>query len=101
MIEDIGPVEWLSLINHAELVLTNSFHGSVFSLLLHTPFRVAISNNRGSRIVSLLKDVDLECLLLTEKTDNLCIPEIDFDKSDLRINYMSDFGKKYLNKILS
>lgn len=101
MIEDIGPIEWLSLINHAELVLTNSFHGSVFSLLLHTPFRVAISNNRGSRIVSLLKDVDLECLLLTEKTDNQCIPEIDFDKSDLRIKNMSDFGKNYLNKILS
>lgn len=101
MIDNVGPIEWLSLINHAELVLTNSFHGSVFSLFLHTPFRVAISNNRGSRIVSLLKDVDLECLLLTEKTDNQCIPEIDFDKSDLRIKNMSDFGKNYLNKILS
>ena len=101
MIENVGPVEWLSLINNAEFVLTNSFHGCVFSLLLHTPFRVAISNNRGSRIISLLKDVGLEYLLLTEKNNNPDIPEIDFEKSDSNIKHMSDFGKNYLNKILS
>ena len=101
MIDNVGPLEWLSLINNAELVLTNSFHGSVFSILMHTPFRVAISNNRGSRILSLLKDVGLECLLLTENITNLDIPKIDFNKSDLHVKCISDFGKKYLNKILS
>lgn len=101
LIDNIGPLEWLSLIDNAELVLTNSFHGCVFSILLHTPFRVAISNNRGSRIASLLKDVGLERLLLTDDMKSPDIPKIDFDESDLHVKCMSDSGKDYLYKILS
>ena len=33
-----GVEEWLGMINGAEMVVTNSFHGSVFSLLFERPF---------------------------------------------------------------
>lgn len=34
----IGPAEFLWLIRHAKIVCTDSFHGSVFSLIFHRPF---------------------------------------------------------------
>lgn len=34
----VGPAEFLYLIHHAELILTNSFHASVFAILFHKRF---------------------------------------------------------------
>lgn len=36
----VNPSEWVDYINDAELFLTDSFHGVVFSLILQTPFAV-------------------------------------------------------------
>lgn len=34
----IGPAEFIWLVQHAALVCTDSFHGTIFSLLFHKPF---------------------------------------------------------------
>lgn len=53
--------EWLGLIAQCDMVLTDSFHGTVFSLLLHKPFRVWGNEGRGlSRIDSLLHSVGID-----------------------------------------
>ena len=39
-IEDAGPVEFINLIQNAEYICTDSFHGSVFSVLLKKKFVV-------------------------------------------------------------
>lgn len=35
---EAGPAEWIDLIDNAQLVCTDSFHGTVFSSILETPF---------------------------------------------------------------
>lgn len=35
-----GPAEFLSLIKNAEVVITDSFHATVFSMIYHKPFYV-------------------------------------------------------------
>ena len=37
-IDNMGPCEWLWLIDNADIVLTNSYHATILSLVLHTPF---------------------------------------------------------------
>ena len=61
---DGGPWEFLSMIDNAECVLTDSFHTMVFSLLLHRDFYVfdrqyVHKQSQASRISDLLKAVDL------------------------------------------
>ena len=57
---DIGPREWINLIKNAEYVCTDSFHGTVFSLLFNKAFfdfrryNSKNKNNTNSRIDSLL-----------------------------------------------
>lgn len=35
-----GPETFVSLIKHAQCVISNSFHGTVFAIIYHVPFRV-------------------------------------------------------------
>lgn len=58
---DVGPSEFLSLVKYAEHVYTDSFHGTVFSILFHKQFTVferahkAGKVSMSSRITDLLK----------------------------------------------
>lgn len=53
--KDIGPGEFLTLYRRADAVLTNSFHGTAFSLLYGKPF-VTFGNGRyNSRMETLLE----------------------------------------------
>ena len=56
---DAGPLEFLTLIRDAKLVVVSSFHGTVFSILLNTPF-FAIKGMQDARIRTLLETVGLE-----------------------------------------
>ena len=67
----VPPVEdWLCGMAEAEMVVTDSFHGCVFSILFHKPF-IAIGNpGRGlTRMESLLRQFHLEDHLLTHAPD--------------------------------
>ena len=61
----IAPEEWLWLIDHARFTYTDSFHGTVFSILFRTPFVVTERVDAGcaskmtSRIDTLLAKFDL------------------------------------------
>ena len=58
MIFDAGPSEFLTYIRDAELVLTNSFHGTVFSVLFQKLFYSVYKEN--GRITNLLTFLNLE-----------------------------------------
>lgn len=59
-----GPAEFLWLFDHADLILTDSFHACVFSFLFDKPFVVYDRNwaevNMNSRLETLLKKFHLE-----------------------------------------
>ena len=55
---NVGPGEFLSLIRGAEFILTDSFHGTAFSIIYHKPFytfsRNGVKECMDTRVVSLL-----------------------------------------------
>ena len=55
--------EWIDLIANAEIIVTNSFHGTVFSLIYNKPFITVLLNNgferMNTRVVELLKNTGL------------------------------------------
>lgn len=59
-----GPSEFIDYINSANVFLTDSFHGVVFSILMETPFivykRISKSASMYSRIETLLDMFDLK-----------------------------------------
>lgn len=68
-----GPKEFVGLIQNAALVCTDSFHATVFSVLMKTPVCVFLresyqgGNSMNSRVNSLLKMLQLEHLIVTSE----------------------------------
>ena len=85
------PVEqWLRGFHDAELVVTDSFHACVFSILFQKPFFVAGNQKRGlSRFTSLLDLFDLADRLISTaaKTDSL-ETEIPWNCIDTTLNIL-------------
>ena len=86
---DVGPCEFLSMIKNAEFIVTNSFHGTAFSVTYEKPFVSIVSNNKPDlRMESLLKQLGLE--------DNLTGVD-DFDvKKILNTDFENVADKKRL-----
>ncbi len=97
---DIGPEEFVNLIRNAAYVCTDSFHGSVFSILYHRPF-VTFNrfedhdkNSRNSRIDTLLAQTGLEnrrfCgRLLEQISEPIDTVSVDQKLQELRIRSLS------------
>lgn len=70
-ISDTRTVEsWLNMVENSEFVITDSFHGMCFAIILHKPFIVIADDNiqRGySRIFELLNRIGLERHIISEE----------------------------------
>ncbi|MCD8177825.1 MAG: polysaccharide pyruvyl transferase family protein [Tannerellaceae bacterium] len=56
----IGPMDFISYVYHADIIVTNSFHATAFSILFHKRFYVETVVKRRERIINLLKVSGLE-----------------------------------------
>lgn len=106
---DVGPAEFVYLIRNAEYVCTDSFHGTVFSILNHKQFvtfnRFADGsrNSRNSRIESLLSQTDLGKRRMTRKEQSivdLVSAELDYECVDTKLNQMRNRSVEYLSSAL-
>lgn len=82
------PIEqWLRGFYDAEYMVTDSFHGCVFSILFNKPF-IAIGNEeRGmSRFKSLLETFGLTDRLITNQTEISTLCDIDWQKINLQLD---------------
>lgn len=97
------PNEWLWLIDNAEFVITASFHGIIFSILMNTPFiYIPLQNVKAgmnNRIILFLKKVGLENRICyaEEQIKQILATEINWNKVNTIINEMRETGKSFLN----
>ncbi|TFV84145.1 polysaccharide pyruvyl transferase family protein [Microbacterium sp. dk485] len=58
--------EWVSLFRHSEYVITDSFHGTAFSLIFNVPFSVVLPGTYGDRLRSVLEVAGLADRLVSD-----------------------------------
>ena len=98
--------EWISGIKNASLVLTNSFHGVVFSIIFHRPFIVVLSNedssNMNDRFYTLLTNLKLKDRIINsfnqKSIDNLLEETIDWSFVDIEIKKMREQSDLFFNQ---
>lgn len=82
---DLAPISFISYFKESAFVVTSSFHGTVFSVILKKP--VYVVGRLGGRSASLLAKLNLSDRILEEVTD-LLDKGIDYEKMDLLLeNY--------------
>lgn len=98
-----NPSEWVDFINSADLFLTDSFHGVVFSHVLKTPFVVYErigGKSMGSRITTILKKFNMEHRYELSK-NSLDLFDVDFSNVDFIIEEEKEKVVKFLKKVLN
>ena len=93
----IGIKAWLSAIAGAEFMLTDSFHGCVFSIIFNKPFFVLVNASRGaSRFSSLLDSFGLEDRALQDPKDARFNATIDWDGVNEALRRKREDSMKFL-----
>lgn len=97
--------KWIEYIGGANLVITDSFHGVVFSLLYKRNFIVfAVNNGKNSRLLDLLKMVGLEKRYFTSlealKSTDIYKHNIDYSKIIPLIEYQRSQSLDFLKQNL-
>lgn len=96
---DFAPNDFLSYIYNAEIILTNSFHCTVFSIIFHKKFIVVPHKKSNTRISDLLLKLKLEEHFYNGTIDSL-YKNIDWKKVDDRIKKYRADSITYLKKII-
>lgn len=98
-----GPIEFLNLIKNADLVVSSSFHGTVFSILFNKPF-FALNGKNDFRISTLLKKSGLEDRAILEDDDISklvnCAYNVNFKQANDNIDKERKKSKIYLENAL-
>lgn len=107
---DIGPKEFLNLIKNAEYICTDSFHGTVFSILFHKQFLTFFrytdksSISKNSRITSLLSSLAITNRNYNYKAENIVQQmdnEINYGEVDEKLSELVERSKLFLDKALN
>lgn len=105
---NVDPVDFLNYIKNADIVCTDSFHGTVFSLIFNCKvavferFNKASRESTNSRIYSLLKQLNLESQLITEETsvEGFLQNEIPYNTVEKRLQSLRADSFAYLDAVL-
>jgi len=96
--------DWLKSFYDADCVITDSFHGMVFSIIFNKPFFVFVNKQRGAtRFYSLLRQLNLQNRIL----DHGALPvdcldlNIDYNEVNRKINSIRDEIRATLIKVIN
>jgi len=94
--------EWLSTIRNAEYVITDSFHGSVFSIIFRKQFYTFINEGRGAdRFYTLFSDLGITNHLLGNGSTLPLGENIDYKEVDEKLSVLRDNSREFIKEALS
>ena len=64
-----GPEDFLYLFNRADFIITNSFHGTVFSILFEKRNIIVPNTIKPYRMIDLMKKLEISERIITNKTE--------------------------------
>ncbi len=96
-----NPLELLGWFKNAEFIITDTFHGTVLSLITNSVFATKVRGN-GNKICNLLKEYDLDNRIFSnyQSCAKILDTKIDYDFVCKRMTDYRQEAENYLNKVL-
>lgn len=96
------PFSFISYLKDAKYVITNSFHGTVFSVLFRKQFLCLPNRTNPTRMVELLQKLGLGDRLVASADDIAALDRaIDFDAAFQKLDELKADSQKYLDSVFS
>lgn len=99
---DVDPISLLSYFKHADAVITDTFHGSVMSLITGAKFAVKTRESNYFKLKNLLMEYCLENRIFNNWSDlkATIYPQINYDSVNEIIESRRSESMAHINKIL-
>lgn len=92
-----SPIEFFELFMHADMVLTNMFHGTCFSILMGRPFYSFVMPHNRNKLAGLLNFLGLESQIVENISDlKLAIPDLNYQMINATLDRKREISKKYI-----
>lgn len=104
---NLSPSDWIKYIRNAEFVITDSFHGTVFSIIFHKQFITFCNANRGAdRFISLLSPLSMNNRILTSQISDIQFQQllnatINWESIDAKLEEQRTDSINFLKKALN
>lgn len=102
---NLSSMEWLRAIYDSKFVVTDSFHGAVFSIIFRKPFYYVITSNtirkRLSRLETLLGSLGIENRLVDDVSKCDFTKEIDYDAVHKKLKEQRDRSLRILKELIN
>lgn len=99
---ECSPQEWLWLIEHSKVILTDSFHGLAFSVIYGKDFFAMDRQKMMNRIEDFLNQMGLINMLISQDyTENDLDKTVDYANVDKKVIGLRNRSIKYLDDLLS
>jgi len=104
--DNCGPSEFVKLIKEASYVLTDSYHGMLFSIIYNVQFIILkrFKDNhlsQNSRIYNTLKVLNLTDRLYCKNLDHILNNEINYQKINKKVEELKKESLKYLKEAIN
>lgn len=94
-----GPIELIRLIHNAKYIVTDSFHGTCFSIIMNKDFNVVPNNSLNERIANILTKAKLDDRLIADEQAISSSP-IDYERINISLEKEKYESKKFLKDAL-
>lgn len=94
-----SPYDFISLFANASYIITNSFHGTAFSIIFKREFWVCDTSIANHRLYSLLRIVNLEHRVVTNSSLDYHNP-ISWDGVELKLNEHINGSREFLKNCI-
>lgn len=100
---EADPFELLGYIKQADYIITDTFHGTVFSIKYNIPFATIIRDSNKEKLSDLLNRFNLTSREIVDinKIENIFNRNIDFKEVNKIIKFETEKSIKYLKKNLN
>lgn len=97
----LGPGEFLTCIRNATFVITNSFHGTAFSMIYHKEFVTIPHTKSAIRMIDLCNTMGIPERIICSASDYKSISsKIDYEQVDIAMAQLRESSKNYLHTAL-
>lgn len=99
-LRDVGPLDFVKLFMRAKLVVTNSFHGTAFSLIFQKPFVPFAHSRLNLRLKNILQLYNLEDVQLTGNETSTDLTEKRIEEILLRTAQTHEAPNSELERVI-
>ena len=99
-ISDASPMEYLCLMKNADAIITNSFHGTVFSIIFEKEFYTITRLNRNSRMENILDIVNMRDRLIENVEDIHNVKKQNYKKAHDNLEVEIEKSRRFLKDVI-